>query len=193
MPINHYLSLVYWEPTRFFLGLEEVLGVLGVVGSECLRVAEVEGVGLQGSSAMTASGVLDLGLWVSGSKTDVAGLAVGDEWVWEGHGFSFHCETLALTPRRYSWRVERRERWAEPSGSLNATTSDEWEPFLRVEGGQTQLGFWVIVREAYAGLWATRERWHSSGIQGRSRVLMGTLLIRILDHLMLALARRPSG
>ncbi len=145
MPINHYLSLVYWEPTRFFLGLEEVLGVLGVVGSECLRVAEVEGVGLQGSSAMTASGVLDLGLWVSGSKTDVAGLAVGDEWVWEGHGFSFHCETLALTPRRYSWRVERRERWAEPSGSLNATTSDEWEPFLRVEGGCTLwLRFWRL-------------------------------------------------
>lgn len=124
------------------------MGVLGVVGSWCLRVTDEGGAGLQGSLAMTASGVLDRGPRISGSVMKAAGLAVGEGGEGEGHGFSFHCVTLALAPRRYSWQVERRERWAEPSESSNATTSDKWEPFLRVEGGCTQLGFWVTVSEA---------------------------------------------
>ena len=41
----------------------------------------------------------------------------------------------------------------------------------------------------------TRERWHSSGVQGPQLSMMpsGMLLIRIFDHLMLALAEMGVG
>ena len=32
-----------------------------------------------------------------------------------------------------------------PSGSSNATTSDEWLPVWRADGWWTQLGFWVTL------------------------------------------------
>jgi hypothetical protein len=45
-----------------------------------------------------------------------------------GCGVSFQWVTLALTPRRNSWRLKRRVwRW-EPVGSSNATTREEWSP-----------------------------------------------------------------
>ena len=55
--------------------------------------------------------------------------------------FSFQRVTLALAPRIKSCLLERSERRAEPSGSSNATTREEWVSAVREEGGRTQLGF----------------------------------------------------
>ena len=78
----------------------------------------------------------------------------------------------------------------EPLGSSNATTRDDWVPGVREEGVWTQLGFWVILREAYVGLCAMREWWHSSGVHGLQSLLepTRTLLIKTLNHLTLARA-----
>jgi hypothetical protein len=65
---------------------------------------------------------------------------------------SFHQETLALVPRRYSCLLERREHRTEPSGSSNVTMSEEQVFSLRVGGERTQLGFCVTLRAAYEGL-----------------------------------------
>jgi len=56
-------------------------------------------------------------------------------------------------------------------------------------GERTQLGLWVIERLAYAGLWAARAVWHSSGVCGalESDLPVGTPFIRSLDHLVLVL------
>jgi hypothetical protein len=63
------------------------------------------------------------------------------------------CEVdVALVSKRYSCLLERRERHTEPSGSLDATTSEERVFSLRVGGGRTQLGFCVTLRAAYEGL-----------------------------------------
>ena len=61
-------------------------------------------------------------------------------------GISFQLVTLAHVPWMYSCLPERRLHWAVPSESSNATTRDNLEPGEREEGGQIQLGFWVIVR-----------------------------------------------
>ena len=87
-------SLYYVEPSCFFLGLEEGLDLKGVEGSWCLQDA-VEGVGLLGSSAMMASGVLG-----QDSNTEGSGGITEVGVVREGQGFSFQRVTLALTPRR---------------------------------------------------------------------------------------------
>src|SRR5712672_1351248 len=48
----------------------------------------------------------------------------------------------------------------------------------------------MIVRDAYAGLFSSSAWWHSSGLNGSRDcdLPVGTPLMRILDHLMLALA-----
>ena len=61
-------------------------------------------------------------------KTDSAMGALGMGGVGEVRGACFQRETLALTPRRYSWRLKRIARLAEPSESSNATTREERLP-----------------------------------------------------------------
>lgn len=61
--------LCHREPTLFFLELEGVSGLLGVVASWCLCAASGGSVGLQGTSAMTVSGVLE---WELGTRDERA-------------------------------------------------------------------------------------------------------------------------